>query len=445
MISIAIFINAIIYNLIIVPIKTIIMTFKYLFSTQINLLKYQYFLLKILLFFFGILIKSYLENTYPLYLIQHKLRNLRGLKIFAFLKIIEFLTLLLNRCHKDYDIQLITIVKTKKIKKKIIAFALLIITFSLNIIALWSYMISMSITLHDSTSDLYPLLFKVNYIELKKCGKPQKKKNLMNQMTTDIFDRFFNYTCLTCVLFQSYHDNKFTSHNIISYFYKIMFIILFEILFDWVKDFVIFRISLFNPSMIKLIAFEIAVYHEKLRLDCFSLNLANGATTPKESNKRKDKDRYKKLIERTELHIVSRQYHYEKYIKYVDYDNVLCLTLQTNIIIYCVLITTVFDQKIKLTSTLVALIIIGMILLRRLIQLVISNWTIKYFIETNGKIKEKDKLKIEASFYVIDPIVQQILEEEKEEVINNGLNTIRSRKSSYLSHHDNTYEMKKVY
>ena len=230
--SMAILFNAFIYNLIILPIQTVIMTIKLFTFQSFNRLKYKINLLKILLFIIEIFIKRYLERTYPFFYIQHKLRSLNGIKIFALLKIIEFITTLLNRCHKDYEIQLLTVLQEKKVKRKIISFCLLVFTLTLNIISFWSYMISISITLNDTSNAIYPLFFKINYIELKKCGKPIKKKNIMGTLTTDIYDRFFNYAVFITVIFQNYHENKISSHNFIEYFYRAVFIFFFEIMFD---------------------------------------------------------------------------------------------------------------------------------------------------------------------------------------------------------------------
>ena len=177
--SMGILFNAFVYNLIILPIQTIIMTIQLFTFQTFNMIRYKLHLMKIVLFIIGLLIKKYLERTYPLFYIQSKLGSLRGIKIFALLKIIEFITILLNRCHKDYEIQLLTIFNEKKIKHKIFSFAVLIGTLSLNMVAFWSYMISISLTLNDPSNAIYPLFFKINYIELKKCGKPIKKKNIM--------------------------------------------------------------------------------------------------------------------------------------------------------------------------------------------------------------------------------------------------------------------------
>ena len=389
--SMAILFNAFIYNLIILPIQTVIMTIKLFTFQSFNRLKYKINLLKILLFIIEIFIKRYLERTYPFFYIQHKLRSLNGIKIFALLKIIEFITTLLNRCHKDYEIQLLTVLQEKKVKRKIISFCLLVFTLTLNIISFWSYMISISITLNDTSNAIYPLFFKINYIELKKCGKPIKKKNIMGTLTTDIYDRFFNYAVFITVIFQNYHENKISSHNFIEYFYRAVFIFFFEIMFDWVKDFIIFRISYFNPKIIKLITYELALYHDKLRYNCYNTNGASKNT----------KNKYIKYLENKELLIVSRQYHYEKYVNVLGNDSVMCLTLHTNILIYCLMMSSVFFSKVKISMIMFLFGVISLLLVRKILQTALSNYIIKHNRKNNGIIKES--LKNDAELYVNDP------------------------------------------
>lgn len=389
--SMGILFNAFVYNLIILPIQTIIMTIQLFTFQTINMIRYKLHLMKIVLFIIGLLIKKYLERTYPLFYIQSKLGSLRGIKIFALLKIIEFITILLNRCHKDYEIQLLTIFNEKKIKHKIFSFAVLIGTLSLNMVAFWSYMISISLTLNDPSNAIYPLFFKINYIELKKCGKPIKKKNIMGSLVTDIYDRFFNFFVFSIVIFQNYHDKKSTSHNFIDYFYRMVFIFIFEVVFDWVKNFVIFRISYFNPKIVKLVTYEIALYHDKLRHNCFN---SNGSITRTKHSK------YIKYLESKELLIVGKQYRYEKYLSYLGYDSVMCLTLHTNILIFCLMITNVFFSTVNISMIMFLLLITGLVIIRKILQFAISNFVVNF----NKKGPIKESLRADAEFYVNDPM-----------------------------------------
>ncbi len=118
---------------------------------------------------------------------HHKLRSLSGMKIFTFMRIIEFLNTLLNSFNKDYDLQLISLVKQKKAKKKIISFFILIFSLGLNIFTFWSYMICLSIALNDNNNFIYPIFLKLSYNDIKKSGKQHKNKKLLDLVSKGIF------------------------------------------------------------------------------------------------------------------------------------------------------------------------------------------------------------------------------------------------------------------
>ena len=281
----------------------------------------------------GVIIKKGLENSFPIFLIHHKLRSLSGMKILTFIRIIEFLNLLLNKFNKDYDIQLISIIQQKKFKKKIITFLILILSLFLNIVTFWSYMICISIVLNDPSNFIYPLFMKLNFYEIKKTGKIQKKKKVFDVVTYEIYDRFFLFSCLFLVVFQNYSDNKINSHNFIDYFYRILFLIMIEIAFDWIKDIVIFKISDFEPNLIKKITIDLALLHEKLKLNTFNSNGGNQRET-------KDQDEitnYFQLIDVEKLKFINGD-NLNKYCNYLDYDNILCIELNNNIFVHCVIV-----------------------------------------------------------------------------------------------------------
>ncbi len=116
----------------------------------------------------------------------HNLRFLSGMKIFTFIKILEFMNILLNKFNKDYDIQLVRLLKQSKIKKKIISILIMIISLSLNIVTFWCYMITISITLNDSNNFIYPLFLKLNMYEIKKSGKFVKQKKISQTILNGI-------------------------------------------------------------------------------------------------------------------------------------------------------------------------------------------------------------------------------------------------------------------
>jgi len=130
----------------------------------------------------------------------HNLRYLSGMKIFTFIKILEFMNILLNKFNRDYDIQLIRLLKESKIKKKIISLIIMIISLSLNIITFWCYMITISITLNDANNFIYPLFLKLNIIEIKKSGKFVKQKKISQTIINGNIKYIF-YLIIFIILF----------------------------------------------------------------------------------------------------------------------------------------------------------------------------------------------------------------------------------------------------
>jgi hypothetical protein len=119
----------------------------------------------------------------------HNLRYLSGMKIFTFIKILEFLNVILNKFNKDNDLQILKILKETKLKKKIISIFIIFISQCLNIITFWVYMITISIALNDTNNFIYPLFLKLNIIEIKKSGKVLKQKKIAQ---TIINGKFLN-------------------------------------------------------------------------------------------------------------------------------------------------------------------------------------------------------------------------------------------------------------
>jgi hypothetical protein len=112
---------------------------------------------------------------------HHKLRSLSGMKIFAFIRIIGFFNFLLSSFTMDFDIQLVSMFRQTKLRHKILSFITLIMSLFLNIMTYWSYMIALTIALNDTNNNfVYAIFLKLSFIDIKKAGKSQKKKKLMD-------------------------------------------------------------------------------------------------------------------------------------------------------------------------------------------------------------------------------------------------------------------------
>ena len=281
---------------------------------------------------------------------------------------IEFIIILLNRITKDLDIQIITIINEKKKKHKFFSFIILIIIIHFYVLFFYLYIFSVKSILNDPEKSLIPLLFKLNYIELKKCVKPLKKKNFFNQICIDIFDRFFNCFVLFFILVTDYSNNKNIILNNNFYLKRFLFVLLFEILFDYLKDLIVFRVSLFNPKILKLMSKELIIYYEML-------------INEKENE-------IEKNFENKTLILIGKQYKYHKYVNYIDdVGIIMTMTIQNNIIIYSIFIVVlIFDEIFKffmLKIYLIVVLVVIKILNEKFIEFLLNK---KNFNNNNKKI-----------------------------------------------------------
>lgn len=263
------------------------------------------------------------------------------MKIFTFIRIIEFFSILLNKFNRDYDAQLFSLVRDSKLKKNILNYLILILSLFLNIVTFWSFMISLSIVLNDPNNFIYPLFLKLNYIEMKKSGKNRKKKKILDVILFEIYDRFFVFFSLVFVVIQNYSDNKINSHNFVDYSYRIFFLILSEILFDWIRNIIVFKVSDLKPSLIKLVTYELVLFHDKLKYNSYHVNGAGGNSDNLDNShfNFQEMNNYLKIIENEDLKFINKKNEMNKYTKFLDLDNILMIQLQNNITVYCVIVS----------------------------------------------------------------------------------------------------------
>ena len=367
-----------VYNLFILPIRFFILIY-FFFSDKkhLSFSKFKIICLKIVIFFIGLYISNKIEESKTIIYFYNLLDNLKGLKVFTLQKVIEFICILMNRCFREFDIQILSILYEKKFKKQLFTFIFIIGSLFIYIISTLSYIFCVRSTLNDPKKSIYPLLFKINYIELKKCGKPIKKKNLMSQLNTDIFDRFFNFFVLFNVLITDYSTNQI--NNVKFYFTRFFYLFFFEIIFDYIKDIIVFRISYFDSKILKYISYEIPLYYIKL----------------KENLLTKDEE----FLKDKKLLIIGRQYKYDKFSSILSSDDIMCLTLQNGILIYCILIINSIFKKCKLNNIIFFIILISCEILREIICKGLLIY-VKNFEEKHRKKMNEKSFKEELELYV---------------------------------------------
>lgn len=313
---------------------------------------------------------------------HHKLRSLNGMKIFAFVKSLEFLNLLLNKCNNDFDVQLFLMIKETKVKKKLICLLIQLISLFLNIITFWSYMICLSIILNDPGNMIYPLVLKLNYFGMKKSGKSKKKKKIMDLIYIEVYDRFFTIFSLLAVITQNYNENKINSHNFLDYFQRVFYFIAAEILFDWIRNIITFKISQLKPSIYKQITLEMILLHEKLKYN--SINQNGGSDHSMMDNRMIT---YLRIIEEGKIEILTKKNESLKYTKLLDTDNAISLILQTNSTTYCILLVSFIFQKFGFFSLKFFLIILLLLVIRKNLQISFSH----YLVDNNLKFFESEE------------------------------------------------------
>lgn len=141
-------------------------------------------------------------------------------------------------------------------------------------------------------------------------------------------------SCLALVVFQNYSENKFNSHNFVDYSYRVLFLVGSEIIFDWIKDVIIFKISTFKSNVIKTITFELVLYHEKLRHNSFNRNGNGNNLNTQDGASMKS---YLDYIDKADLKYLNNR-HLHDHSRYLDHDNILCVAMENNILIHCIIV-----------------------------------------------------------------------------------------------------------
>lgn len=143
------------------------------------------------------------------------------------------------------------------------------------------------------------------------------------------------------VILQNYLDNKLNSHNFIDYGYRVFFLVCSEILFDWIKDILIFKISFIKAKYLKNFTLEIAVFHDKMKYNCFNVNGAKNGLNPVYTSNIDEEDKslidFISLLESYKLKYINKE-RLEKYLYYVDFENLLTIELQHNVLIICIIV-----------------------------------------------------------------------------------------------------------
>jgi len=337
----------------------------------------------------GILFAKYLEDSFPMSYIIHRLRNMYGMKIFAFFKFIEIFNNIFNKFNHDIDIQIINCIRAINLRKKLFFSSILLFSLCIHIMSFWSYMIGISFILNDPNDFIYMIFIKLNFLEFKKAAKGLKKKKILNLIMTDIYDRFSIFAGLILVIFENYYQNKINSHNFLYYFTRVFYLIFAEMFFDWLKGIVMYKLSSLDSTYYKNFYFEIVMFHEKLKFNCFNNNGGKGLL------KNENYVEYVNKIEKYEFKVLLDD-DVKGYSNCVEYDNLAAVKIgSTNITICILIISFILRNTNKIVFSKMILIIIILIIIQRINRLIISNIAIRRidrYLEKQEKNKIKEKV-----------------------------------------------------
>jgi len=264
---------------------------------------------------------------------------------------------------------------------------LLVFCSAVHLFSSWSYIIGLSFVINDQNDFIYMICFRLNFIEFKKAGKFIKKRKVLNLVTTDIYDRFTILSSLLLVGCENYVDNKINSHNFVNYIWRVFFIVMTEVCFDWMKGIVLLKISGLNPVLYKRFYFELAMFYEKSKRKCFrGLNGAERTANGLECN-------YSRMLNDAEFTIINSQ-NTSDYASYLDADNLAAVEVGSNHMSFCILFTSFLIKNfgMGLFTFNVFLVAMCLIMVRSVNSLIVSNLVIEKiekYDNKNQKLKEK--------------------------------------------------------
>jgi hypothetical protein len=113
-------------------------------------------------------------------------------------------------------------------------------------------------------------------------------------------------------------------------------------IFDWLKDIIIFKLSIIKAKYVKSFTLELAVFHDKMKYNCFN---PNGGKINQPNRNINGTDRflpdYISIIENFKLKYINKE-KLEKYLGFVDFENLLSIELQHNVLVICIIVNIIF-------------------------------------------------------------------------------------------------------
>jgi len=92
---------------------------------------------------------------------------------------------------------------------------------------------------------------------------------------------------------------------------------------------------------------EIAVFHDKMKYKCFTINGGKKETQScSELKHEKSFEEYLNILENFKLRYINKN-TIERYLNYSDFENLLTMEMQHNILVKCIIVNLLFDLNFK--------------------------------------------------------------------------------------------------
>ena len=316
-------------------------------KNKMNKIKEKLLIAKIFLIISGILMIIYVENSSNYCCLKEEFSKMKGIKLYTIFKIVEYLLSLLNKYGYDLDFQLIKIIKEKKIKHKFFSFLILNIFIFIHLYSLNIFYFCTWLILNDIDKSFYLIYLKVNFIEFKQANKAFK--SLHNFIKNDIYDRFLNYFILIFIGINFINKGKikFDLSNI--YLKRICLYFISELICDYLKGIIIFKINNINPKNIKLFLKEEIKFYQELDID-----------------KNENKDNIYTFLKETKF--------YKNYIELNYKENLACSLLNINIYPFVIIFLNQIFFKHKFFSLYTFFKILILIIIKYMLEILIKGF-----------------------------------------------------------------------
>ena len=232
-----------------------------LFMKKLNKLKEEILTIKLFLIIIGIIINQFIDKSSFYIWLKEEFSQMKGIKLYSIFKIVEYILLLTNKFGYDMDIQIFKIIDEKKIKHKFFSFIILILFIFLNLFTFDIYYYCTWLILNDIDKNFFLIYLKVNFIEFKQANKGFK--SIHTFLMNDVFDRFLNFFIIIFIFINGIIENKIKIDFNNIYFKRICLYFISELISDYLKGIITFKINNLNPKNIKLfLKEEIELYDE---------------------------------------------------------------------------------------------------------------------------------------------------------------------------------------